>query len=158
MDEDKSLYKACFDKLFSYAMRMTGDYDLSGDIVQESFTRYFQHYGRDGQNQAVLYTIARNFLYDHWRKRKHRESADTELSEPSRNPEDLLLVREEYRRVLAAFQKLDDRERDVLSLVLSSDLSYREVATIVGTSESNIKVKIHRTRVKLKKILQEDQE
>lgn len=157
MDDYKSFYQAWFDKLFSYVMRMTGDYDLSGDIVQESFTRYFQHYGRDGRNQALLYTIARNFLYDHWRKLKHREAVDTVDDIYSRNPEDVVMVREEYKRVIAAFGKLEDHERDILSLVLSGDLSYRDVATIVGTSEANIKVKIHRTRLKLKKILQEDQ-
>jgi RNA polymerase sigma-70 factor (ECF subfamily) len=157
MDDYKSFYKAWFDKLFSYVMRMTGDYDLSGDIVQESFTRYLQHYGRDDRNQALLYTIARNLFYDHWRKRKHREAVDPVEDKYSRNPEDVILVREEYRRVLAAFGKLEDHERDILSLVLSGDLSYRDVAAIVGTSEANIKVKIHRARLKLKKILQEDQ-
>ena len=56
-----------------------------------------------------------------------------------------------------ALQKLDDDERDILSLILSSDLSYREIATIAGISEANVKVKVHRARIKLKKMLEGDE-
>ncbi len=66
------------------------------------------------------------------------------------------MIRDEYRRVLAAMQQLESSERDCLALVVSSDLSYREIAALTGTSEANIKVKVHRARVKIKKILQED--
>jgi len=59
------------------------------------------------------------------------------------------------RRVLAAMQKLAPKERDVLSLVVSSDLSYREIARVTGTSEGNVKVRVHRARGKLRKMLNE---
>ena len=48
-----------------------------------------------------------------------------------------MLVREDYRRVLTAMQELALEERDVLSLVASNGLSYREVARISDTSEGN---------------------
>ena len=54
------------------------------------------------------------------------------------------MVRDEYRRVLAAMRYLEDDERDLLSLVVSSEMPYRELAQITGTSEANVKVKIHR--------------
>ena len=54
---------------------------------------------------------------------------------------------------VAAIQELEPEEREVLSLVVSRDLSYREIARITGTSESNVKVRVHRARVKLKRIL-----
>ena len=71
--------------------------------------------------------------------------------------ERVLMVREEYRRVLSALQRLDEDERDILSLIISSDLSYREIATIAGISEANVKVKVHRARLKLRKMLEEDE-
>ena len=64
-----------------------------------------------------------------------------------------MLVREEYRRVLAAMQELEQEERDILSLVVSSGLSYREIAGVAGISEANVKVKVHRARVKIRKIM-----
>jgi RNA polymerase sigma-70 factor (ECF subfamily) len=49
---------------------------------------------------------------------------------------------------------LEKSQREILALTVSSDLSYREIANITGISEANVKVKIHRARIKLKKQLQ----
>lgn len=134
-------------------MRSTGDYYLSGDILQESFTRYMEKYGQEGQNPALLYTIARNAIVDDHRK-LGRSTRLLDEQEPSRhNPETHMMVREDYRRVLAAMQELEQGDREILSLVVSSDLPYREIARIIGISEANVKVRIHRARVKLKKMM-----
>ena len=134
-------------------MRSSGDYYLSGDILQESFTRYLEKYGDERLNPALLYTIAHNALVDGHRK-QGRDTTLSDVQEPSgHNPETHMMVREEYRRMLAAIQELDKEERDILSLVVSSSLPYREIARITSTSEANVKVRVHRARVKLKKIM-----
>jgi RNA polymerase sigma-70 factor (ECF subfamily) len=136
-------------------MRNTGDYYLSGDIMQESFTRYLEKY-RDGEeNPALLYTIARNALVDTFRKRKrHSQLSDAEDND-GKDQEYHILIRDDYRRVLSALQKLDQDERDILALVVSSGLSYGEIASITAISEANVKVRVHRARVKLRRIMQE---
>jgi RNA polymerase sigma-70 factor (ECF subfamily) len=63
------------------------------------------------------------------------------------------MVREEYRCVLAAMRHLEEDERDLLALVATSGLSYREIARVAGTSEANVKVKVHRARKKLRTLL-----
>jgi RNA polymerase sigma-70 factor (ECF subfamily) len=77
--------------------------------------------------------------------------ADVEQSDDGQ--EHYLMVRDEYRQVLVAMRHLEDDERDLLSLVVSSELSYRELAEITGVSEANIKVKVHRARKKLRAFL-----
>jgi len=149
----RAFYKKHRERLFAYLMRSTGDYHLSGDILQESFTRYLEKYGDEGQNPALLYTIARNAVVDGYRK-QGRDTPLLDEQEPSaNNPETDMMVREDYRRVLAAMQELEPEERDILSLVVSSGMPYREVARIAGTSEGNVKVRVHRARVKLKKMM-----
>jgi RNA polymerase sigma-70 factor (ECF subfamily) len=149
----RAFYKKHRDRLFAYLMRSTGNYYLSSDILQESFTRYLEKYGEEGQNPALLYTIARNAVVDGYRK-QGRDTPLLDEQEPSaNNPEAEMLVREDYRQVLAAMQGLEPEERDILSLVVSSDLPYREIARIAGTSEANVKVRVHRARVKLKKMM-----
>ena len=132
---------------------MTGDYYLSSDIMQESFTRYLEHYGNKGESISLLYTIARNTLADHGRKQGRTTQFDGDQEDNSCDQEHALMVREEYRRVLGAIQRLEKNERDILALAVSGVLSYREIASIAGISEANVKVKVHRTRLKLKKIL-----
>jgi DNA-directed RNA polymerase specialized sigma24 family protein len=40
-------------------------------------------------------------------------------------------------------------------MVACSELSYAQIAQIMGTTESNIKVKVHRARVKLRRQLED---
>ena len=153
MGNFRAFYKKHRDSLFAYLMRSTGDYYLSGDILQESFTRYLEKYGEEGPNPALLYTIARNAVVDGRRSQGRDTVLFDEQDHARHNPESHMLVREDYRRVLAAMQELEQEERDILSLVVSSGLPYREIARIAGTSEANVKVRVHRARVKLKKMM-----
>jgi RNA polymerase sigma-70 factor (ECF subfamily) len=139
-------------------MRMTGDYHLSCDIMQDSFTRLLAHYGSKSQSVALLYTIARNAVFDNARKRVHMENCLETTIKDTTDPEQETLIREEYRAVLSAMQQLGKDERDVLSLAVSSNMTYREIANITKLSEANVKVKIHRARTRLRKILKEGEE
>ena len=137
----------------SYLVRRSGDYHLACDVMQESFARLFQKYRPESFTPQVLYTIGRNLVLDAIRRRNR----DAGLAETRIEATDLLerdlMVRDEYRRVLAAMRRLEPDERDLLSLAVSGGLRYRDMARITGTSEANVKVKIHRARKKLKDIL-----
>jgi RNA polymerase sigma-70 factor (ECF subfamily) len=149
-----SFYSAYKERLFAYLMRKTGDYFLASDLLQESFARYLKSYGEREQKPALLYTIARNLTID----ARRRQARSPHLALKGDHPTDgvgehYFMVRDEYRRVLKALEQLDSDERDILALVVSQDLTYREIAKIIGISEANVKVKIHRARGKLREII-----
>ncbi|MFC1811098.1 RNA polymerase sigma factor [Thermodesulfobacteriota bacterium] len=154
MDKFSPFYWTQKDKLFGYLMRLTSNYQLSSDIMQESFTRYLEKYGPQTQNVSLLFTIARNAVWDNARKKKYNKEIENDIEDTTIDPEQLTLVRESYRNVLSAMHKLNKDQRDILALTVSSDLSYREIASIIGISEANVKVKVHRARIRLKEILQ----
>jgi RNA polymerase sigma-70 factor (ECF subfamily) len=149
----KSFYNKYREMLFAYLMRRTGDYYLSSDIMQESFTRYLGSYGERSDSASLLFKIARNALLDDQRKRNRTITLEDDTEDKVGNLENHMMVRDEYRRVLLAMQQLGDEERDTLALVVSTDMSYRDIAEITGTSEQNVKVRVHRARVKLRKIM-----
>lgn len=152
MDTFKEFYNRQRQKFFAYLVRRAGDYHLACDIMQESFARLYEKYTAEHFTPQLLYTIGRNLVLDALRKRQSRPAAiDDEPTVESQ--EHYLMVRDEYRQVLAAMRHLEDDERDLLSLVVSSELSYRELAEIMGFSEANVKVKIHRARKKLRTYL-----
>jgi RNA polymerase sigma-70 factor (ECF subfamily) len=151
VDTFKEFYSRQRRKFLSYLVRRSGgDYHLACDIMQESFVRLYEKYTSENFTPQLLYTIGRNLALDSLRKRKDHPASLEENSPSADTQEHDLMVRDEYRRVLAAMRHLDDDERDLLALVVSSDMPYRELAHITGTSEANIKVKIHRARKKLK--------
>ena len=152
----QNFYTAQKERLFGYLLRKTGNYSLAADIMQESFTRYLERYREREQSTALLFTISRHLLYDHSRNNRIHTPYHEEQHGTTADQENTYNIREEYRRVLQAMQQLSEEARDILSLVVSSGLSYKEIGDITGNSETNINVKIHRSRVKLKKILQQD--
>jgi RNA polymerase sigma-70 factor (ECF subfamily) len=153
MEAFETFYKKQKGKLFSYLIRITGDYYLSMDIMQESFTRYLERYAKDTRNVSLLYSIARNYFLDHRRRDKRHYSLEEDQKDYSSDQADDLQMKQEYHQVLEAMKYLENDERGILALVLTGDFSYREIASIVGINEANVKVKVHRARVRLKKIL-----
>jgi RNA polymerase sigma-70 factor (ECF subfamily) len=154
----KDFYNRQRQKFFGYLVRRAGDYHLACDIMQESFTRLYEKYTAEHFTPQLLYTIGRNLVLDALRQRKHDPSGMADVEQSDDGQEHYLMVREEYRQVLVAMRHLEDDERDLLSLVVSSELSYRELADIIGISEANIKVKVHRARKKLRAYLGAEKE
>lgn len=149
----RNFYKLNKDRLFGYFLRMTGNYHLSADLMQDSFARYFERYKDKDASVSLLFTIGRNLLFDNFRRKNNHKSFDDERHSRESDQEQSILVREEYRLALSAMQRLKRGEREMLTLAVTSDLSYGEIAKITGTSESNVKVIIHRSRLKLRKFL-----
>ena len=146
-------YTANRGRLFAYLLRLTGDYHLSNDLVQESFTRCLARYGRNGSNRALLYTVARNAALDAIRKRRESPlEGDDELS-PADSPERQLIDKESCQHMIAAIQKLGPDDRELIALLATESFSYREIGKMLRINEANVKVKVHRARLRLKAIL-----
>jgi len=149
----QAFYNRQRQRFFAYLVRRAGDYQLACDIMQESFARMYEKYTAEQFTPQLLYTIGRNLVLDALRKRRRNPSPTDDVEQPVDGQEHYLLIRDEYRHVLAVMRHLDDDERDLLALVVSSELPYRELAAMTGLSEANVKVKIHRARKKLRAYL-----
>lgn len=131
---------------------MTGDYHLACDLVQESFARYLKNYN-SLNNRTLLYTIARNAALDTIRKQKTELFDAGEYEDQSNNPESQVMERQAFKRILKAIGQLETPNRELISLVANADMTYREIGSILNISETNVKVRVHRARMKLRKIL-----
>ena len=140
-------------RVLAYLLRLTGDYHLSLDLMQESFTRCLSRYGRNGSNCALLYTIARNTALDAVRKRREERLGDDDDVSLAADPERQLIDKQDYNRMIAAIQKLNPLDRELIALLATETFSYKEIGKLLKISEANVKVKVHRARLKLKSIL-----
>jgi RNA polymerase sigma-70 factor, ECF subfamily len=93
---------------------------------------------------------------DHSKKSSWQAPLAEQPQDISADPEKQFMIRESYHRMLAALEQLDEGERDILSLAANGDLSYREIGKITGISEANVKIRVHRARIKLRKIFKEE--
>ena len=154
MEKYDVFYNNCKDGLFAYLLRMTGDYHLACDLVQESFIRYLQRYSDNSErSRSLLYTIARNAAKDTFRKIKLDQLNPDDHAAPTSDPEQQLDDRQSCDKIMQAIQQLPIIDRELISLLSGADLSYAEIGKILNISETNVKVKVHRARLRLREIL-----
>jgi RNA polymerase sigma-70 factor (ECF subfamily) len=149
----KTIFERHQEPLLHYLLRMTGDYDLARDLQQECAARCLERYGDRIDSAALLYRVARNLVVDHVRKNaRNVPLGDQPLADP-RSMEHHLLVREAYREMLAALQELNFEDRELLSLVAGEEMRYREIAALLDITAGAVKVRVHRARQRLRRIL-----
>jgi RNA polymerase sigma-70 factor (ECF subfamily) len=140
--------------LFGYLLRLTGERQLAWDLTQESFTRYLAQYGSACTSGSLLYAIARNAALDVLRRRGRRQAAGPGPEVAAESPEQRVIQKQACQRVLTALEDLDPGDRELLVLVVVRELSYREIGLRLGISPGAVKVRVHRARLALKKILE----
>jgi RNA polymerase sigma factor (sigma-70 family) len=150
------LYERYRTGLYHYLLKGSGNRELSADLVQETFARCMASYAADDVTPSLLYRIARNLFLDVVKKEARVRWEEEAEGESTADQESRLLMDEEVRRVFQALAQIPSEERDTLLLVISGDLSYREVASITETSEANVKVRVHRARRHLRERLKRD--
>jgi len=105
-----------------------------------------------------LYKIAANHCYDELRRRGRQDNAFSEreleaLADAAPTPQDAVIVRESKRNVRRAMGELSDRARIAIVLRYYADLSYEEIAEILGISKSLVGVLLLRARHSMRKVL-----
>ncbi len=155
-----SLYRECRDDVFAYVAGMLRDRSAAEDVTAQAFERAFRkqrrYDPRRGSGRAWIFGIARNAALDELRRRKRiaelaAEPEDVGSPSPEEGAE-AALRRTALRQAMAS---LDARERELVSLKFFAGLSNAEIATVIGTSETNAGTRIHRTITKLRRACDE---
>lgn len=124
--------------------------------MQESFTRHFQSYGNAAvMSPALLFTIARNALVDYLRSRNKTVQNEKAVNQLITSEEESLIAREEFVLIKEAINQLPKPDRDIFTLAVNG-VAYKEIASIFNLSIANIKVKVHRSRTRLRQILTDE--
>lgn len=152
-EEYQQFYIDHKNKLFSYLLYKSGDREVAKDIMQESFTRHFKHYGHQFvDSPSLLYTIARNALVDYQRDRTRFYRAEIPPQEKMPDEETSFLVKEENTRVQEALAKLPEEDMEIITLA-AGGMAYKDIGAILDLSVAAVKVRIHRARIKLRTLL-----
>ncbi len=128
--------------------------ELAQDVFVKAYSS-LSSFNRSSKFSTWLYTIARNTCLSQLRK---KNTPHDELKEEYINlheNSDPAEKRSEKEQLIKAINMLQHSERVILSLFYIQEQSIQEVSTITGDTISNVKVKLHRARKKLKEILEQ---
>lgn len=148
--------------LLRLGLRFTKEQSLAEDIVQESFIKAFQKIhlfeGR-ASFKSWLYQIALNTARNKFRDRNgsRNESVNIEDIPIGVDPgaETGMLRADVKKRIRTEIEKLPDRQRMALSLRIFEDLSFKEIADIMGCPYDTAKANYRHALLKLRERIEE---
>ncbi|MCD7761497.1 MAG: sigma-70 family RNA polymerase sigma factor [Clostridiales bacterium] len=141
------------DNVFAAAFHICQNAADADDVVQDTFLQYHltdRDFADEGHIRAWLLRVAINRAKDVRRSFWRRKSVPLEDY-----METLSFETEESEDLFEQVMKLPEKYRIVIHLFYFEDYSVREIAQILGLTESNVKVRLSRGRRLLKDALKE---
>lgn len=171
---DTSAFAQLVDKykqpVLNVAARMLRDLTEAEDIAQNVFVQVYKsahRYEVSSKFSTWLFTIVRNLCLNEIRRRSRHPADSLEASHPEQedqplhqfedrataSPPDTLLIGELDQKITQALDALPENQRMAIVLCRQNELSYEEIARVLGCSVSATKSLIHRGREALKEKL-----
>jgi RNA polymerase sigma-70 factor (ECF subfamily) len=158
-DAFRALFDAHKDKVYSIALRYSGDESLAMDIAQDTFLKLFSSlpdFRGDSAFSTWIYRLVVNACLDHKRRAWRLAPLADELMAMLRAPGDCLdaLLHSEMRsRVRAAVETLSPDMRMAVVLRYTEGLSYDEIAEVMGCSAGTVASRLNRAHKALERKL-----
>lgn len=150
------LYEAYSRAMYNICLRMTGHSSDAEDVLQEAFVQVFKNLEKlesDSSLTAWIKRIVVNHCLSHLRKKKvsWEEVGETEAAvETEVDEEEHALT---VSMVKEAIRELPDGYRTVLNLYIFEEYSHREIAALLGITESTVKTQFMRAKEKVRQLV-----
>ncbi len=142
--------------LLRLARLFVDDLTAAEDLVQEAFIRLARTAHRiDDVDRAPAYlrSIVVNLARDHNRRGLVSMRHRLPLTQPGRNTDEEVMVREDQREVIEALRDLPDRQRVCLVLRYYDELGIDDIAATMGISRNSVKTHLQRGLAALERCL-----
>jgi RNA polymerase sigma-70 factor (ECF subfamily) len=133
---------------------MKGDHDMANDLSQEIFINIWNSlagFKNESSHKTWIYRITVNTCLQQIRKEKNKKKISIDdgfdVAEPVNNTE------ENHIQLYKAVGQLPEVERLIMMMVLE-EVEYEEISKVIGINETNLRVKIHRIKKRLKDLLE----
>ncbi|BBI33388.1 RNA polymerase sigma factor [Cohnella abietis] len=149
-----TMYEEYFDDVYRFVLYKTGNRWDTDDLVSEIFRKAFQHFNQNRveleRMKPWLFTIARNTVIDHYRKRKEwAYGHDPEVFGYTHTTELLETIDLQNDCLKQSLLSLTTEEREMINLKYIAEMKYSEISGIVGKAEMWMKTKVHRIKQKM---------
>lgn len=154
-DKFEYVYKHYFDFMYKTAYSITRVPDLAEDAVHETFLQIieeidFLRVNNEKELKSYLYILTRARTIDLLRKWQRRKPQAEEINcctieENEQDPDQIVITRLQLEQALEILSKLPGSYQNALALRVKG-YSIKEIAKITGSSEANVKNRIHRAR------------
>ncbi len=147
------LYTKYYNIVYSVAFSILKNKENAEDISQTIFTKI---YGLPKQQLPTkyeaswLYTITKNEALNYIRKHKNIINIDAAYYVTEENSIEKIISKDAYNRIMS---KLNEKEREIVSLKLVSNLPFREIAKLLNMPIGTVQWKYYKSLNTLKLLL-----
>jgi RNA polymerase sigma-70 factor, ECF subfamily len=141
----EEIYTTHSPKIFRLCMGYVNDIEAAKDLTQETFIQVWQKLDTFRNESAIstwIFRIASNICLRQLERSSKLKTTDIPFQVEDKKEE---AMNEQVELLYRCINTLEESERLIISLVLE-DLPQKEIASITGISEGNIRVKIHRIK------------
>ncbi len=148
-------------RVYRYIFARVGNHPDSEDLTAQVFMdalKGWHRFSKGGNVAAWLFTIARNKIVDRHRKIKKTVYLEDipDITADSYEPLQGIIDKETARQLTLLLQKLSPDQQELLHLRFAGELTYAQIAEVLGKSESAVKMAIHRLLKQLQENMEQD--
>ena len=153
---EQEIFQAIYTQYYPVVFRLCmgyfkGDKELAADMIQEVFIRIWEkhdEFRNESEVNTWIYRIAVNCCLTEIRRKKSYETRIQTYRQPEGDSAEKQQHDQEILHQCIA--QLDEPDR-LLAMLVLEDLSQQEIAKVLGLTEVNTRVKVHRLKEKLRK-------
>lgn len=156
MTEFQEVYDLYFKDVYKYALTLCRDAHMAEEITQETFFKALKHID-SFRGQCKIYVwlcqISKNTYFSMTAKEKHHAEAAPFPETDGETLESALVTKESAFEIHKVLHDLDEPYKEVFSLRVFGQLSFKQIGILFGKTESWARVTYHRARLKIKEEL-----
>ena len=138
------------DKIFNYLRANVSDEELAKDLTQDIFVKVLDHKNKLEEIENLdswFFTIARNRLIDHSRKKKELAIGEREIESVDNDIDQITQLVDSISDCLVEFiEEYDGLENNLLMRIFSGETSQKEAAKELNIPYSTLKSRVQKAR------------
>ena len=156
------IYQEYSKAVYNYLLSLTKNKHIAEELVQETFysaVKNINNFKNESSVKTWLYKIAKNKWIDYYKKNK--KSKEISIDEDSKELlystiEEEVINKDHLIYIYKKIHNLDEKSKEIILLRIGTNFSFKEIASIVGKTEENVRIIFHRAKVKLKEDLKNE--
>ncbi len=161
MKKFEPVYQQYYEDVFRFLRGLSADEHLAEELTQETFFRALRSidsYQGKSELRVWLCAIAKNLYYSHCKKQKRfAPPPDEDAADPaSLKLTDMIADKDMALRIHKALHDLREPYKEIFTLRVFGELSFREIGEIFGKTEHWACVSYHRAKAMLQKQMKEE--
>ncbi len=152
----EQVYSKYYGSVYRYVFSMAKDENVAEEITQETFYKALKNinkYNSKFKMLTWLCQIAKNTYYTYYKKNKNLYELDEKIADSEEMIIEKIIKSEQNIEILKALHLIGEPYKEVFTLRVYSELSFKQIGEIFNKSENWARVTYYRSKLKVKENL-----